>query len=121
MFKPYVIVLGTTYTIKVKSYTEDKTFEDRSIDGYCDGYTHEIAVCDLATIPKWECEPKKTIRATMKQILQHEITHAFFYESELADSSVTVNGPWAKNEEMIDWLAFNGPKIYSAWRFAGAL
>jgi hypothetical protein len=28
---------------------------------------------------------------------------------------------WAKNEEMVDWFALQGPKIYAAWKEAGAI
>jgi hypothetical protein len=28
---------------------------------------------------------------------------------------------WATNEEMVDWIAIQGPKIYSAWKDASAL
>jgi len=31
------------------------------------------------------------------------------------------NGAWARNEEMIDWFALQGPKILKAWQEAGAL
>ena len=121
MFQPTVNVLGTVYTIAVKKYNEDEAFARRSIDGYCDGQTKKIVVCDMATYKGWKHEPPDTVAAAQKQTLRHEIAHAFFYESGLADSSFTYDGPWAKNEELIDWLAYQGPKIYRAWEEAGAV
>lgn len=56
----------------------------------------------------------------LKEVLRHEIAHAFFYESGLWDSS---NGTtaWATNEEMIDWIAIQGLKLYTAWEEAEAV
>ena len=39
----------------------------------------------------------------------------------LASSSLGIDGPWAKNEEMVDWFALQGPKIYKAWQEVGAI
>ena len=57
----------------------------------------------------------------MKQTLRHEIIHAFLHESGLSDSTMQSPRGWAKNEEMIDWIAFQGPKIYEVWEEVGAI
>lgn len=116
-----VNVLGQDYEIIVKKYNEDEAFERRHIDGYQDGFLKRIVICDLSTYKGWEHEPKECIEVAQKQTLRHEIVHAFFYESGLADSSAFSDSPWAKNEEMIDWFALQGPKIYKAWQEADAL
>lgn len=116
-----VNILGADYTITVKEYDEDEVFERRSIDGYCDGLTKQIVVCDMSTYKGWEHELRETIEAAQKETLRHEIIHAFFYESGLGDSSLNLDGAWAKNEEMVDWFALQGPKIYKAWQEAGAI
>lgn len=116
-----VSILGTQYVVSIKKYDEDEAFVRRSIDGYCDGYAKQIVVCDMSTYKGWEHEPAGTAEAAQKEAIRHEIVHAFFYESGLADSSSIVDGAWAKNEEMVDWIAFQGPKLYKAWREAGAL
>lgn len=116
-----VNILGTEYTVTVKKYDEDEAFERRSIDGYCDGLTKNIVVCDMTTYKGWEHEPQETIEAAQKQTLRHEIVHAFFDESGLGDSSFRVDCAWSQNEEMVDWFALQGPKIYKAWQEAGAL
>ena len=121
MFATCVNVLGTNYTITVKRYDEDEAFKRRSIDGYCDGWTKNIVVCDMSTYEGWEHEPPATVEVTQKESLRHEIVHAFFSESGLGDSCFCVDCAWAKNEEMIDWIALQGPKIYRAWKEAGAL
>lgn len=47
-----------------------------------------------------------------KEIVRHEIIHAFLDECGLADSTYNT---WAVNEEMIDWVARVGPRIFQAW------
>lgn len=116
-----VNVLGTEYTVTVKKYKEDKMFEKRSICGYHDGFTKEIVICDPATFPGWEDEKAEYIEASRMETLRHEIVHAFLYESGLDDSSATCDVGWSKFEEMVDWIAIQGPKIYAAWQAAGAL
>ena len=116
-----VNVLGAEYTIEIKKYAEDEAFERRSIDGYCDWLTKKIVVCDMSTYKGWEHETKETISASEKKTLRHEIVHAFFDESGLGSNTFSVDGPWATNEEMVDWIAVQGPKIYKAWQEAGGV
>lgn len=116
-----VNVLGTKYTITVKKYDEDEAFSRRSIDGYCDSFTNQIVVCDISTYKGWEHEPPETIAAAQKETIRHEIVHAFLSESGLDNSALNPDVAWAKNEEMVDWIAIQGPKIYKAWQEAGAV
>ena len=114
-------ILGAKYTIEVKKYKDDEVFERNHFDGYHDGYQKKIVTCDMHTYPGWDNEEEETIQECMKQTLRHEITHAFLHESGLADSAMQSPRGWAKNEEMIDWIAFQGPKIYEAWKDIGAV
>lgn len=116
-----VNILGTEYTVEVKKYQDDDYFERNNYDAYHDGFQKKIVICDMRTYPGWENEEEDTIRISMKQTIRHEITHAFLHESGLADNSMQSPRGWAKNEEMIDWIAFQGPKIYKAWEEAGAI
>ena len=116
-----VSILGTPYEIIVKKYDEEDAFERRSIAGFCDGYAKEIVICDMHTYKEWDNESEKTIVAAQKQTIRHEIVHAFFYESGLWDNSFGIDNSWAKNEEMVDWIALQGEKIYNAWKEANAL
>lgn len=116
-----VNILGTEYTIEIKKYDEDEVFERRSIDGYCDGYAKKIVICDMHTYKGWEKEEEVTIIECQKGTLRHEIVHAFFCESGLTDSTFTYDGAWAKNEEMVDWLAIQIPKIHKAFTEVGCL
>lgn len=116
-----VNILGTQYFIHVKNYDDEETFERRSICGYCDAYTKEIVICDMHTYKGWDHEAEETVLRAQKQTLRHEIVHAFFEESGLSDSSNVFEGPWAKNEELVDWIANQGKKIHIAWMEADAI
>ena len=107
-----VLILGTKYTIKEQSVTENELLNN--CDGYCDWTTKEIVV---------EREMEGTLgdmEAYIRKVLRHEIIHAFLFESGLAEASCGSDA-WAKNEEMVDWFARQGDKICQAWREAGAL
>jgi hypothetical protein len=105
-------VLGTTYTIKEQSESENELLQ--GCDGYCDWTTKEIVV---------EREMYGTLldmEAYIRKVIRHEIVHAFLLESGLHECSGETKS-WASNETMVDWIARQGEKIYAAWREAGAL
>lgn len=115
-----VNVLGTNYTITTKKYGEDGYFKQADCNGYCSGAQKEIVLCEMSTYPGWEDESQEVRDIQSKETLRHEIVHAFFNESGLSVCSSPTDA-WARNEEMVDWIAFQGPKIYEAWLEAGAL
>lgn len=107
-----VHILGSAWTIKEQSESENEKLS--GCDGYCDWTTREIVV---------ERELRGNLgdmEAYIRKVVRHEITHAFLLESGLHESSYQTDS-WANNEEMVDWIARQGQKIYEAWREAGAL
>lgn len=44
-----------------------------------------------------------------KKVTRHELIHAFLYESGLHEQCY-----WATNEEIVDWIAIQLPKIFRA-------
>ena len=60
---------------------------------------------------------RKDLVAYQKKVLRHEIVHAFLYESGLWQNAYG-SKCWAKNEEMIDWMAIQIPKIQRAYKEA---
>lgn len=114
-------VLGTDYKITVKKYDEDEAFDRCSFCGYCDSYSKEIVVCDMHTYKGWENEPEQSIIQAQKETLRHEIVHAFLNESGLSCSGHSTQHSWAKDEEIVDWIAIQGVKIYKAWTEADAI
>lgn len=116
-----VNILGTEYEIIKRKYDEDEAFDRRSIAGYCDYYTKRIVVCDMNTYKGWEHEDEDSKAQCSKETIRHEIIHAFLSESGLQDSAFAYDGAWAKNEEMVDWLAVQTPKMYKAFVEAGCI
>ena len=106
-----ISILGTAYRIEVKKYDEVEAFDRDHIVGRCSAYEKLIQVCDMTTHPNWKNESPETCAAAQREILRHEIVHAFFDESGLGDNAHTYNGPWTQNEEMVDWIAQQFPKI----------
>ena len=113
--KKRVHVLGVEYSILYLNESEDESLAH--YDGYCDWTQKRIVVGRF--------EPSVgslgNLEAFQKKILRHEIVHAFLQESGLKENAMRYDGAWADCEEMVDWFAFQGPKIYAAWQEAGAL
>ncbi len=114
-------VLGTSYKVNKYAYKDKPIFEKRSYDGYCDSIGKEIAILDLKTHPDFENESEAWCQKSEKMTLRHEIVHAFFNESGLMDSSLQYSAGWAKNEEMVDWIALQFSKIMEAFKAADCL
>lgn len=114
-------ILGTKYDITFKNYEDDSAFEKRAIMGYCNTQNKLIVICNMQTYPGYENELDSTISPLMKSCIRHEITHAFLSESGLQSSSLSYGGAWADNEEMVDWIANQGVKIYNTWKQADAI
>ena len=116
-----VHVLGVEYSIIKKNYDDDPAFSENSWDGYVDYAQKTIVYCNMKTYPDWDKKPDSVILIWEKQTLRHEITHAFLEESGLSDSSLRYSAGWAKNEEMVDWIAIQFPKMLSAFQEADCL
>ena len=108
-----VDVLGEKYVITITNDGDEKRLID--CDGLCDETVREIIAEDYKTKAN-DAQSKKDLSVQTRKVVRHEIVHAFLFESGLAE-----NSDWAQNEEMVDWFAKQGPKIYAAWVKAGAL
>lgn len=106
-----VDVLGTRYNIKsVDRNTDDKRLE--GANAYCDYYAKEIVAIKYEETE----ESFKDIPAFNRKTLRHEIVHAF-----LAESGLRRNCNWACEEEMVDWIAIQFPKMLKAFQEANAI
>lgn len=114
-----VSILGTQYEIIRHTYDDDPYFAEHSCDGYVSEWTHTIIVCDMSTHPQWHDSGPIERERYEQRIIRHEIVHAFLSESGLSDNAGQYTGPWVNNEEMVDWIAAQGPKLYAAWLEAG--
>lgn len=103
-------ILGSEWTIKEQSETENDLL--KNCDGYCDWTTKEIV------IEREFNGMLSDMQRYINKVTRHEIVHAFLFESGLSECSGEVEA-WATNEEMVDWFARQGSKIYAAWVAAG--
>lgn len=100
-------VLGTEYKYFYKKETEDEKL--RQCDGYCDSSVKSIVVCDLEV----DRMTVGDVMAHENRVFLHEVVHAFLFESGLSANS------WANNEEIVDWMAHQIPKIVQSLEEAG--
>lgn len=104
-----VNVLGAEYTIKETNKVADATLED--CDGYCDTSTKTIAIDTF----KYSPGSLGDLETYKKKVLRHEVVHAFLHESGLSCNS------WAKDEEVVDWIALQFPKLLKAFEQCNAI
>lgn len=102
-----VNVLGTEYKIKHVSAEEIAKAMDANIGeygGFCDAYSKEIAILKPQDVMEGD---ELSFERWIKEAVRHELVHAFLNESGLK-----ANSEWARNEELVDWIAIQAPKIF---------
>jgi len=104
-------ILGTDYKIEKHKVSEDSLLEKNNWVGYCGEYDKLIVVADTKEKDIFKFETAKERHEYDKEILRHEIVHAFLNESGLSNNTYRAREGWAKNEEMVDWIAIQFPKI----------
>lgn len=104
-----VDVLGVKYTIKDSNKVADLNLEDN--DGYCDHSTKTIVIDTFQDSPG----SLGNLDEYKKQVIRHELVHAFLFESGLNGCS------WAKNEEIVDWIACQFPKLQNVFAQCNAI
>lgn len=102
--KDKVKILDTEYSIQLLREEDDPKFKE--IDGYTDLTTRRIVVCDRRSNDLMQVENPKVI---IEKVARHEMVHAFLFESGLDTNS------WADNEEIVDWIAIQFPKMQKAF------
>ena len=99
-----VSVLGTGYRIIEDNFNNDPLLKNSF--GYTDYTSKKIVITDFRN-EEIEIEDVAKYR---KQVIRHELIHAFLYESGLHE-----NCEW-HNEEMVDWLAMQAPKLQKIFK-----
>lgn len=102
-------ILGTEYTIEVKTKAEDKFLE--KCDGYCDKTSHKIVV-----MAEPEDNELQLYGEYQKKITRHEIVHAFLFESGLQENFK--HEEWGHDETIVDWIACQFPKMLQVFKEA---
>lgn len=104
-------VLGTLYRVDIVPESEDPKLKD--MDGYMDPSIKRIVVADVNQRPA-DNESVHNPEWFQKNIVRHELIHAFITESGLEDAF------W-HNEDMVRWLAYMFPRLLVAFKEAGAM
>lgn len=106
-----VSVLGVPYSIYEGNTLDFPDLCD--VDGYCDTTIKQIVVSDMS-----ETEGKPGAKADLahyqRKVIRHELIHAMLFEAGLS-----CNSPWAENEEAVDWIAIQFPKLVDLFNQAG--
>lgn len=100
-------ILGTNYNIEHSTHDDDA----RLID--CDGYTDisTKTLCIESNMGENDPNSISDFSELKKRVKRHEIIHAFFFESGLTDCY--------KNEQLVEWIAVQFPKILEVFQKAG--
>lgn len=101
-------ILGSEWSVVFGTEKEYPTLSE--MDGYADFSTHQIVI-DTMEKADGQIGSKGDMTTYKKQVIRHEIIHAFLYESGLEACSTTSDNR-ALNEEMVDWFAIQSPKIF---------
>lgn len=112
-----VNILGTEYSIEYKTaeqVAEDMEAGRGEYDGYCSPYSKTIVIARQSSADA------TANRKIEQRVLRHEIIHAFLHESGLFENSLPVDA-WAMNEEMVDWMTLQFPKMLKAFEEVGAI
>ncbi len=105
-----VNILGVPYSIEYADEESDSRIEGNY--GFTDSSVKEIGICRLEP----ESNSMKNLKSIEMKVARHEIIHAFLEESGLGEEC-----SFARNEELIDWIAIQLPKILEACQQAKAL
>lgn len=112
-----VLVLGTEYKI----YYETKKENNPKMEG-AKGYT-ELCAKEIHIDRSWfegakdDPNPELILKDLYKEgmkVIRHELVHAFILESGLSECC-----SWAENEELVDWIARQFPKMSECFEKAG--
>ena len=110
--EPYdglVYILGTQYNIKLISEADDPML--KTLEGYTDPTVHKIVV----KLIEKQSGSVQNLADYSKNIMRHELIHAFLFESGL-DACANGVDCWTQNEEMIDWFAYQSTKIFKLFQ-----
>lgn len=102
-----ISILGTEYTIKT-----DNSLANINADGMCKEYEKLITIRDMGKM--LDAEDDVLIKSKrFKEVLRHELTHALFDESGLTE--------YSNDEQLVNWIAKQFPKMIQLFREADCL
>ena len=106
-------VLGTDYEIIEGNESSYPALE--GVDGFTDPSIHQCVIDDQK-YHEGDVHALADLERYKNKVIRHELIHAF-----LEESGLSCECEWARNEEMVDWLAVQSPKIFKAFLEAGCI
>lgn len=107
-----VSVLGVPYTVYAGTTIDFPDLSD--CDGYCDTSIKQVVVSDM-TESEGRPGAKADLMHYQRRVIRHELIHAFLFESGLSNNS------WGENEELVDWIAIQFPKLQTLFHSANCM
>lgn len=101
MEKRTINILGTEYEAQIGVELKDEP-RLKDCDGFTDFTTKKIFIGKFIQDGKSFSD----LETYTRKVIRHEVVHAFLFESGL-----DVNSDWARNEELVDWIAIQSPKL----------
>lgn len=98
-----MLILGTEYNL----ITDDESLKNIDADGECRNYAKVIRIRPIKDMLYGEASEEEKIKR-YKEVLRHEVIHAFFAESGLDD--------YSNDEELVDWIAIQFPKLLTLFQ-----
>ena len=105
-FPMTVSILGTKYSVVLVDKFDDD--ESNFAGGFTDPDLHIIKIRDLEKMDEWKKETPEKIEARQKEILRHEIVHAYLDESGLKWCTIGTGDSWSRNE-----ISIHAPRVGS--------
>ena len=101
-----VNILGTDYEIKHLNETEYEKLKKLNANGLAELYSKELII--NSGMDDGSGKMYANFSEYEKKVVRHEIVHAFFHESGLQD--------YCEDEDLVDWMALQVPKILKAFQ-----
>lgn len=101
MDKQTISVLGTEYTIQ-------HDLQSEMSDGDCGFYDKKIRIRPLENMLDSEESTIEERELRKQEVVRHEVIHAFLFESGRSE--------WARDEDLVDFLAIQSPKLFDIFQ-----
>lgn len=102
-------ILGTEYKIVYKDKQEDVNLEN--CNEYCDHSIKQIVIDKDIEVA--DSTTMNNLNVFHKKVIRHELIHAFLQESGCSK--------WCIDEDLVDYIAIQFPKILEAFKEVQAL
>ena len=117
MTEKSITIMGELWHIK--EGTEEEFPGLIGVDGYTDSSIRTIVI-EATITDNTDPQAKANLEEYKKVVIRHEIIHAFLYESGLEGNTNKCKN-WSQNEEMVDWIAIQFPKILKVFKLLDVL